>query len=423
MRIQFKKEILWIALLSMSLCFLSVGCSSNEKEDSNVKKDIVEDASQEQDNVLEEDTEEELKNGYQFSTEYSIEDYCHGYFIVSKMEGMLYGVIDIQGNEVIPLEYDAIEFYNKDEVEDKREEEVIFLVEYEGENNLINDLNEIVNINGIVSRNVIAPYLGEADEEICYYYIQPLGKSIYDSFGKLIGEQSKIVFLNQDEQEVGKYESEYYIEDYFQLTSEYYIICEHKDVGSYYLYLCDKYNNVLWKEYSMEKAEIKAYDDMVVLSIHLGGGYYDFYSMSIDGTWEQTSNYYHDDIGIHKGLDNDMWFTLGKNDDIYIYKSNNTYKLTYSDGTALYEERYFAVDNIEHKYFFLKNANEEVYAIDVEGNMIAELGVFELYENKAAPYFEGQSLYWDKVYAGDDALYIVRASNNGYDVYRFSAIE
>lgn len=45
-----------------------------------------------------------------FSTEYTIENAKDGYFIVSKLDGALYGVLDSKGNEVLPLEYDRMVF-------------------------------------------------------------------------------------------------------------------------------------------------------------------------------------------------------------------------------------------------------------------------------------------------------------------------
>lgn len=45
-----------------------------------------------------------------FFTEYAIENAKDNYFVVSKFDGALYGLLDSYGNEVIPLEYDEIIF-------------------------------------------------------------------------------------------------------------------------------------------------------------------------------------------------------------------------------------------------------------------------------------------------------------------------
>ena len=52
--------------------------------------------------VVEKNTEDNLY----LTTDYKVEDYCNGYFIVSKMDGRLFGVINSKGKEVIPLKYD-----------------------------------------------------------------------------------------------------------------------------------------------------------------------------------------------------------------------------------------------------------------------------------------------------------------------------
>ena len=43
-----------------------------------------------------------------FFTEYKVEKYCGNRFIVSKPDCMFYGVLDIEGKEIIPVIYDEI---------------------------------------------------------------------------------------------------------------------------------------------------------------------------------------------------------------------------------------------------------------------------------------------------------------------------
>ena len=43
-----------------------------------------------------------------FLTEYKVEEYCGNRFIVSKPDCMIYGVLDIEGNEIIPVIYNEI---------------------------------------------------------------------------------------------------------------------------------------------------------------------------------------------------------------------------------------------------------------------------------------------------------------------------
>lgn len=103
-------------------------------------------------------------NGYIFSTEYTVEGYSHGYFIVTKMNGKLYGVLDAEGNEVLPLKYDQIGFYNSDEIIDGSMEDMLFKTKYENVYS-IRDCNDEIS----VGYRVVKPYLGESDENIAYY--------------------------------------------------------------------------------------------------------------------------------------------------------------------------------------------------------------------------------------------------------------
>ena len=55
------------------------------------------------------------KTGKLFTTEYDIEDYCENAIIVSKTDGKVYGLLDNKGKEILPLDYDDLDFVNKDE--------------------------------------------------------------------------------------------------------------------------------------------------------------------------------------------------------------------------------------------------------------------------------------------------------------------
>lgn len=54
-----------------------------------------------------------VKNGAQFTTEYTVVDYHDGCFIVTTSSGRTYGALDIHGEEILPLEYDYLEFVGK----------------------------------------------------------------------------------------------------------------------------------------------------------------------------------------------------------------------------------------------------------------------------------------------------------------------
>ena len=105
----------------------------------------------------------EEKQGLLFSTEYEVQDYFNGYFIVSKLQGKLCGVIDDSGNEIIPLKYTSVVFENKKEVADGRNDELNFIAEDNG-------VKIHLNVNGELGGSCkIKSIIGTINDERQYY--------------------------------------------------------------------------------------------------------------------------------------------------------------------------------------------------------------------------------------------------------------
>ena len=87
-----KKTMMLLAISGM----IFSGCGKEEKTYVPQKKTETEISKSENDSELETETEgiSEGKN-YKITTEYDLEDYASGYVIVSKNDGLLYGVIAI----------------------------------------------------------------------------------------------------------------------------------------------------------------------------------------------------------------------------------------------------------------------------------------------------------------------------------------
>lgn len=81
--------------------------AENPIQNFNTEKEKIEKLQQEK---IDKVSESVPKTPTGFSTEYAIEDAKDGYFIVSKFDGVLYGLLDSYGNVVIPVEYDEIMF-------------------------------------------------------------------------------------------------------------------------------------------------------------------------------------------------------------------------------------------------------------------------------------------------------------------------
>lgn len=110
-----------VALLSaiLVICICIPGCKSGNTEEGKDAESLTEEAespSEPQEeaagNSTAENTDdtEDIQMSTGFSTEYTVTDAKDGYFIVSKLDNTLFGLLDSYGNEILPLEYDSIIF-------------------------------------------------------------------------------------------------------------------------------------------------------------------------------------------------------------------------------------------------------------------------------------------------------------------------
>lgn len=355
--------------------------------------------------------EPEVKNGYLFSTEYEIENYCQGYFIVSKMNKKLYGVLEIEGKEVIPLKYDKITFSDKRTIMEGRNLGFTFLGEYEDDKYYLNE-------HGNETKDLLIEktYL---DDKVVYY-----------KFNSWIWrEQKEVYFLNENFNEgkellenMPSFSNNLHILRVFPLTEENYLVST-----VFGIYLCDNQGERLWHSYDYFYEDIKKYNEEVIVKFNVKGDDVCFFSMSIEGEWKEVDGYYEDvdGKGIYKGVcPENVKYIFGENDDIFLKYSHETWKLVYKDDTPVYEDRYF--DMLKYgegaqQYFFLKNGDSEACLINTNGEKIAEDGTFIWEDGKEYPDFMGSSLEKDTIYAEADALYIVRQNGENYEVYRYGA--
>lgn len=380
------------------MIFLFVGCG---RKSQNLNSEIK--------NSDNNEMSQSLQNGFVFSTEYQVEDYYNGYFVVSKLQQKLWGVIDDKGNEVIPLKYSSLEIYNRDEIEDGREEELIFEAIYDKDMYLLD-----VNGKEYDSYDLsIKPYLGENKSERKYYRREDTG----------------IVFLDSSKKELNSIEAKKgSLEAYYQLTDNYFLIIENRGVRWYYIYLYDLKGNVVWEQ-GCEEYRIRKFDDNVILCCRNTRD--DFYSMNSDGKWEEVEGYYSDSIGIHKGKKVSGYnYTLGQDDNILLKSEKvsnaenstyNIYKLVNKSGEPINNKQYFKCYNLDDKYFFLQNEDGGVTIINYNGDMLNTDNSFTWEDsNEGYPDYMGKSIYYDKVYGDKNAIYIVRESDNKNDIYRYT---
>lgn len=343
------------------------------------------------------------KNELIFSTEYQIEDYCDGYFIVSKLQQNLWGVIDENGEEIIPLKYKIIEFANKEEVMDGRNDKLYFNVT---ENNITKHLN----LNGELGGSCeFKPLLGTNTDERKIYSKSSTSVHLFKSNNK----NDYICSYDIDEG---------YLIDYYQITSDYAFLVAEKENSSKEVYLKDKAGNTIWKK-SCQNFKARKVDNLVIARFY-SLREEEFYAMDIDGNWYSVTDYHYDELGIHKGAKSSgklVDYTLGENDDIYIERNaNSIYKIKDENGNNLGYDIYLQCqkhDNI----FLLQNENSSVTMLNSKGQIKNDLENFTWTDSSdSEPEFMGKCIYYDTVFGSNDALYIVRENQNKNDVYKIT---
>ena len=368
--------------------------------------------------VVEKNTEDNLY----LTTDYKVEDYCNGYFIVSKMDGRLFGVINSKGKEVIPLKYDEVSFYNRQEVEQQGADTLLFQVGYQDEEYLLDTNGK--EYNSVIE---IKPLLGDADDDI-KYYSRPLDTSYVDKeynngdIEYAMGN-GKIIFYDKGKNEVGSFSAgeEEIIKFYYQLTKDYYLIY----TDDSHIYINNKDNSTIWDCFG-SNLKVGEINNQILISYGTRN-WETTYILGTDDTMTETNGFYTDWTGIHKGNGDGYSYTLGKKDNIILRRYDDTWLLE-GDNEKLCNDRYFEMYSIEAPYnlnyecgyFFLLNSNSEVILIDKDANIIDTNDLFT-YNVGEYPWLKGQSIFDDTVIAGSDALYIARQNGDKYEVYRFAA--
>ena len=117
----------------------------------------------------EKEVEEAIQqNGLVFSTEYTVEDYCHGCYIVSKNDGLLRGVFDKKGKEILPIKYDDVYFLNADALKNGEEENLYIQTRYENDYTVVDEDGK-----QILDKEVVcADYWLGTVEENSYYFVE-----------------------------------------------------------------------------------------------------------------------------------------------------------------------------------------------------------------------------------------------------------
>ena len=404
---------------------LLVGCSG-EKEKQEMSEFEMSDS-----NMVEEEDVKLVSGEILFSTEYDVEDYCSGCFIVSKNNSLLYGVLDMKGNEIIPVKYDNISFLNRDNILSGINDELLIQTSYEG-------MNSIYNVEGeeVLTTSYVVDVIKYKSVDIvnsmqaCFkinYENERLLK-IYDDRAECIAE------ISYDELGCNEFESL----ALYPNSPNCYIMYAHtwksEKTGSNSVHVTLAEKNIFVLNSNFEIKESYYNVELAASDTYYFRGINYFYILDTDNIYkkigannnaeiesiEEFSDYekFKESVGSHImneiTADNEN-IVLGNNT---LYKSNNTWKLTNGAGNPIYDDRYYGCFREDDTYL-LVNEDNEICVIDNKGNMVINYGVLTCENNgtRYYLYYNGIDFSSDDYISGDDGVVIIEREEDMNNVH------
>lgn len=399
--------ILFAITIILSLC----ACGNNNAESTQTNPSIDNNPDSNIEDVVSTRSGEIL-----FSTPYMVEDYVENAIIVSKNDQLLYGVLDNNGNEIIPIKYDEIDFINKENYINGIDDELYFLVRYEGVSSVLNiKAEEIFS----TSRVIWSPAIITTDMRFktttddSPYFIERLDYSyaLYNEKGDFLYEVAAPFSLNASH--------------HIWLSNS--IFC-------YYGANISTYNN---KEeqidslsgsvdkyfFTTNKIIAFVYDSRVITQ-PLGYRLEGMKLISIDTNGFITIEKEFNTIDEYNEALKTAEYQYG-NKKYNLYTSNGTWKLEDPNGIALYDERYYNAFTLgsKNRCYALINEDNQIMIIDRNGKKIVDYGVVETTDNSSL-----KMLCFDSVkqvagiFEGAESIIIPVASSAGYfDIYYYTS--
>ena len=474
-----KKDVLGVMLVMiMVCCTILSGCGKNAATENTVKNGSTqneieteynnttetESADTENTDTKNTDTEntdtkntdtentntENTNTGYEIPTEYDMEEYADGYIIVSKTDHLLYGVIDIDGREVIPVEYDNIDFVRRNGEVDI-DQGIYFLCEYEGEKQVLNSSGEKV-LDGDIEMQ--SPYLGSVDENSPFFYEKyddPSDDYLEHDLSLRFYNVKGVMLCDIDVLDLDSINnSEYYnggigIKDVELITDDRILVglagvLRQRDnvneIQVFYnvsLYNLNGERLQEWDGLATEKQYVISESNRVVFAVadYWNDEYqYELFAVDENGNIEDLGDlnnqekYYLSDMGVLHSTDEEqketMSYTLGENGEYKLYKSNDTWKLEDSSGNALYDKRYYDCWHYEN-CFFLVNEDNQVCLINSKGQILLDYGIitsggsYGTFENCEIDdenfKSDGNSACFEVKKGGENVLYVFFPNN------------
>lgn len=423
------------ALVCLIIALNISGCGGRKSDDSNSVQ------TESRKNV------NEVSKG--FSTDYKVKDAKDGYFIVSKLDEKLYGLLDPTGDEVLPLEYDSISFPESEKAQ-------AVIVKSEGKMGLYDyDGNEILPL----EYEDISNYGDNSD----YYLVE---KSGIQSLMELSGKIYKTLNGNYD----AVFNNTFLVSGLKSVyTGNEYSCSAAYDLDEQLLYECR-----LEKDQKTEYSDIKYLNsvngliklqvlstspphsslmdssgNILLTSSYIDPSYWDIKSLQDDNLFIITGSDmylynlstgtiseqpYHnivradDNTIIASRTDNNIdiynlngeiertlelgaeSLMISENSTLIIVEYGNTYRIYNDEGNQISDERFLDAEFIEG-FLMVQNLDGEYGLMDDNGDMRIPFGEMgnESYGGKE----------WDETYVFDDTFCIVTEDSNGCNVRMF----
>lgn len=400
------KTIIFVALFATALSITA--CGNKQNNNDKVKNTV---------------RETHYKSGSTlFSTEYDVEDYCEGVFVVSKSDGLLYGLLDMKGNEILPVKYDNIEMLNKEEYLLGKNDALYLKTKYE-------DQYSVIDVSGkeIINDNVnVVKYIFNNTRSVFFEKSDTTRKSIiiYDEQG------NQILKMGEDNQE--------FIYNYEPVSENCYILSTMKSTMTStssanveYIKTELYHNNQLIKGWDLTGLLNKQrINDTLVFALCASNGQGEICTIDKDGNILSEEEINGNDIQSYfvDLAKKDLLQRQGQGeknqldtDEVTLYKSNGTWKLEDSSGNPIYNERYYKAQTISQKAnhcYLLYNEDDECCLVNRHGKILVDYGVIRL--NDSSFTVNGQETS-NELYEGVNSVcFAIKNENNSlWDIYYY----
>lgn len=346
-----------------------------------------------------------------FETEYKIEDYCDGAFIVSKSDGLLYGVLNMKGEEILPVEYDNIYFINDDEVKSGENANVYILTTYE-------DKKEVYDVKGNKlfdeAVDTISYEIGTADNDAPFFITsngETQERKVYKENGDFLfsitlqpgATYAEIHWINPNLYLIAETESKVTGAASVEMTSDGVYLCDANGNtlqqwdGGFFSNVDGNEGENYWIYLGMDDS---TYSKVVIdptgnVNIAESG-------LSIDELQEKNAQLVMDSSHPYE-------YYIGENKDCKIYQTNDTWKYEDASGNPVYDERYFTL-GMENGSYLFSNSDNQVCVITPNGKKTVDYGYIDLQDLNYN--FQGIMLSDENLFADYNSVCFVE-NNNG----------